>query len=99
VFVVLGVPLATGSRRSGRGVSIGLSLVAFTVYYLFLTGGEKLADRGLLDPAISMWTANVVLGGVGIGLLVASVRENWRFNLAWPNALSLRRHRRTQQTS
>jgi lipopolysaccharide export system permease protein len=91
VFVVLGVPLATGSRRSGKGVSIGLSLVAFTVYYLFLTGGEKLADRGLLDPAISMWTANVILGAVGIWLLVVSVRENWRFNLAWPRALSLRR--------
>ena len=33
----------------------------------------------------------VVVATVGIWLLVVSVRENWRFNLAWPRALSLRR--------
>jgi lipopolysaccharide export system permease protein len=75
VFVVLGVPLAVTSARGGRGVSVGLSLLAFLIYYLFLTGGEKLADRGRLAPWLAMWAPNIVLGSGGVMLLYHSVQE------------------------
>jgi lipopolysaccharide export system permease protein len=85
VFVLLGVPLAVFSRRGGKGVSAGTSLLAFTVYYLFLTGGEKLADRGLLSAWISMWAANLVLGGTGLFLLYQSVQEVKTLRWKWWN--------------
>ncbi len=75
VFVLLGVPLAVTTSRGGRGVSVGLSLAAYIIYYLFLSGGEKLADRGFLSPWLAMWAANLVLGPLGIFYLHQSVQE------------------------
>jgi lipopolysaccharide export system permease protein len=75
VFVLLGVPLAIVTSRGGKGVSMGMSLLTFLVYYLFLTGGEKLSDRGFVSPWVAMWSANIVLGLVGIVLLYQSVQE------------------------
>lgn len=86
VFVLLGVPMAVASSRSGRGISVSLALAIYLVYYAFLVGGEKLADRGRLDPVIAMWSANVVLTAVGIPLFARAVREG-RFALPaarWP---------------
>lgn len=75
VFVLVGLPMAVTTARSGRGVSMSLALALYLVYYLFLVGGEKMADRGRLDPALSMWTANVVLTAVGVVLLLRTVRD------------------------
>lgn len=69
VFVLLGVPLGVITRRGNMGVSFGLSLGFFVLYYMALIGGEQLADRQILAPALSMWAANVVLGSCGLLLL------------------------------
>ncbi len=82
VFVLLGVPMAVAGSRSGRGISVTLALAVFLVYYAFLMGGEKLADRGRVDAIVAMWSANVVLTAVGIPLFVRTVREG-RLP-AWP---------------
>lgn len=87
VFVLLGVPLGVSTGRGGRGVSTGVSLAAFLVYYLFLTGGEKLADRGHVAPWLSMWAANLVLGSLGIVMLARSVRETKVLRVAAPARL------------
>jgi lipopolysaccharide export system permease protein len=79
VFVLLGLPMAVSTARSGRGVSLSLALGLYLVYYLFLIGGEKLADRGRLDPAVAMWLANVTLTLIGIPVLVRTVRESSLF--------------------
>ncbi len=75
VFVILGIPMAIVSSRGGRGVSVGLSVAAFMVYYLFISLGEKLADRGLLEPWLSMWAADIVLGTIGAVLFYSTVQE------------------------
>ncbi len=75
VFVLLGVPMAVAGSRSGKGISVSLALAVYLVYYAFLMGGEKLADRGRLDPVVAMWSANVVLTAVGIPLFARTVRE------------------------
>ena len=56
-------------------ITFGLSIAFFVLYYLFLLGGEKLADRGYLPPGVAMWAANVVIGAVGVFLVVRSSRE------------------------
>jgi lipopolysaccharide export system permease protein len=66
VFVLLGAPLAIRSGRSGATMAIGFSMACFTIYYLFLTGGEKLADRQRISPFLAMWSANIFFGGLGL---------------------------------
>lgn len=68
VFVLLGAPIALRFPRGGVGLTIGVSLGVFAIYYVGLLAGEALADRGVVDPAISMWMANAVLGVVGVVL-------------------------------
>lgn len=75
VFVLIGAPLGTMMRRGGFGMAAGMSLIFFLVYWAFLIGGEKLADRALLSPFTGIWSANILLGIVGILLLIKSARE------------------------
>ncbi|MCL4510953.1 MAG: LptF/LptG family permease [Bacteroidetes bacterium] len=85
VFVFLGAPLGMMSRRGNFGVSAGLSLFFFLIYWAFLIAGEKLADREMLSPFMAMWLANIVLGGFGLILTYRVSKEaviiNWDFFL------------------
>lgn len=69
IFVLIGAPLGIITRRGGFGIAAGMSLGFFLLYWVFLIGGEKLADRELLSPFLSMWLANMLLGLAGIYLL------------------------------
>lgn len=95
IFVLLGAPLAIRSGRKGMAVSIGFSILSFLVYYIFLNAGEKLADRRLMSPWLSMWLANIFFLVVAVILLMRTNREfaaiDWnRFNPAkrWRRAHS-----------
>ena len=81
VFVFLGAPLGMMARRGNFGVSAGLSLLFFVVYWAFLVAGEKLADREMLSPFLAMWLANIVLGALGLVLTYKVSKEtlviNW----------------------
>ncbi len=76
VFALIGVPMAVTSSRSGKGISVSLAIAVYLIYYLFLVGGEKFADRGLLNPFLAMWSANFFLLAVGIPLFLKAVRES-----------------------
>lgn len=80
VFILIGAPLGTMTRKGGFGIAAGISLVFFLIYWAFLIGGEKLADRGLLSPFWGMWSANIVLGILGILLTMKSAREKITLN-------------------
>lgn len=80
VFVLIGVPLGTMTRRGGFGVAAGISVIFFLVYWAFLIGGEKLADRGLISPFIGMWSANILLLILGIFLMIKSAKERVTIN-------------------
>jgi lipopolysaccharide export system permease protein len=83
VFVLVGVPLGIMSRRGGFGIAASLSFGFFLLYWAFLIGGEKLADRNLLSPFWGMWAANILLGIVGIYLTIRIGKEavviDWSF--------------------
>ena len=68
VFVLVGAPLGVTIRRRGTAVSVGISLVFFWIYWMFLIGGEELADRGFIPPAVSMWAPNLLFGLMGLYL-------------------------------
>jgi lipopolysaccharide export system permease protein len=94
VFVLLGIPMAVTTARSGKGVSVSIALAIYLVYYLFLVGGEKLADRGLLDPFLAMWMANLSLGAIGIPIFIRTIRESTLLHMTLkPHAPGSRRRR------
>lgn len=83
VFVLIGGPLGIRIRKAGFGIAAGLSLGFFLLYWASLIGGEKLADRELLSPLVAMWSANIVLGLVGIYLVsseLVHVRKKIKVN-------------------
>ncbi len=69
VFALVGAPLGALIRRRGAAVSVGISLFFFWIYWMFLIGGEELADRGYIPPPLAMWAPNGVFALVGWGLL------------------------------
>ena len=75
IFIIIGAPLGIMSKKGALGSSISISLLFFIIYWAFLIGGEELADRGFLDPALSMWLPNIVLGLVGIYLCQSIINE------------------------
>lgn len=75
VFVLIGAPLGAITRKGGMGMAAPLSMIFIFIYWAFLIGGEKLADRGLLSPFWGMWSANFVLGFFGIYLTLKSAKE------------------------
>lgn len=71
VFVLVGAPLGMRARKSGLAIGFA-SMGFFVFYYLFLLGGEQLADRRLLPPGPAVWMPNVVLGALGIILTLSA---------------------------
>jgi lipopolysaccharide export system permease protein len=97
VFVLIGAPLGIMTRRGGMGVAAGISVIFFLIYWAFLIGGEKFADRGLISPFWGMWSANFVLGILGILLTVKSARETVTLNLSFLSKLVPRQLRAPQE--
>jgi lipopolysaccharide export system permease protein len=80
IFVLVGAPLGIMAKRGGFGIAATLSLGFFVLYWAFLIGGEKLADRAILSPFWGMWGANILIGAMGIYLTVKIGRETIMIN-------------------
>ena len=83
VFVLIGAPLGTMTRRGGFGIAASISLFFFLIYWACLIGGEKLADRSLFSPFMGMWIANILLGAAGIILTYKTVKETVTLDFSW----------------
>jgi lipopolysaccharide export system permease protein len=70
IFVLLGAPIALRFPRGGVGMTIGVSLAVFGLYYVGLIVGETMADRDYMTPFWGMWAANMILGTIGLVLTV-----------------------------
>jgi lipopolysaccharide export system permease protein len=54
---------------------MGVSLGLFVIYWAFLIGGEDLADREFVSPFMAMWSADFLIGLVGLLLLWSVTNE------------------------
>jgi lipopolysaccharide export system permease protein len=75
VFVLLGAPIALRFPRGGVGLTIGVSLFVFALYYVCLIAGESIAKRGLMPAVVSMWMANVLFALVALWMLAKMGQE------------------------
>lgn len=66
-FALMAVPVAA-MRRGGRAAGIGATVAGVLAHFLLLRGGEVLAEKGLLPPAVALQLSTVVLLAVGVGL-------------------------------
>lgn len=76
IFGLIGAPLGIQSRRSGRASGFSMSLAIFLIYYISLTGGESLGDRGIIPPFFAMWGINFIFLAIGIYFIVKTARES-----------------------
>lgn len=93
-FVLLGAPLGVMAKKGGMAVGLGLSLGFFVLYWAFLIGGEELADRQLIPAFWAMWSANILIGGAGLYILVKSAKEAKFISWEWTKKYVPKRFRK-----
>ncbi len=75
IFVLLGAPVALRFPRGGIGLTIGVSLGVFALYYVGLTVGETLARGNFISPFWAMWSGNFIFLAIGLTLTSRLGRE------------------------
>jgi lipopolysaccharide export system permease protein len=75
VFVLVAVPVALRFPRGGVGLTVGVSLVVFAIYYIGLIAGESLANRLVIPPFWAMWSSNMLLAAAGLVMVWWVQRE------------------------
>jgi lipopolysaccharide export system permease protein len=93
-FAAIGIPLGIQPTRSVRSRGFSLSLIVIFAYYILLTMGESLGERGVLPAAIAMWLPNLLLSLLAGILFTRAARESFITLPSpltrWLQALSLR---------
>lgn len=69
VMFLIGAPLGAIIKKGGLGVPVIISIVFFIIYYVVSILGEKWAKSGVIDPALGVWAANMVLLPFGLFFL------------------------------
>jgi lipopolysaccharide export system permease protein len=75
LFVFVGCPMGILSKGGSFGSGALISLGFYVLYWISMIGGEKLADRGLLSPAVAMWSGNAIISIIAV---VITLRVNSR---------------------
>ena len=66
---IIGLPLGAQIRGRGRSAGIGVSLMVFAMFYLFLMIIRSVCSTGVLSPMIGVWIPDIFLIFAGIYLL------------------------------
>lgn len=74
-FAAVAVPLGLRPSNSVRSRGLILSLAVILAYYLSLTLGQSLAERGLLSPIPALWLPNLAVMLLATALWVRAARE------------------------
>ena len=75
VFALVGVPLGIQPTRSVRSRGFALSLLLIFLYYIPLTVGQTLAEKGILRPVVGLWLPNAGFLVFGLALFRQTARE------------------------
>jgi len=90
IFILIGAPLGIVIRKGNFGISAIMSLGFYIIYWIFLIGGEKLADRNIVSPYVGMWMANIL---IGFSAIILTLRVNYEtFGIKLSNFL--KKHKR-----
>jgi lipopolysaccharide export system permease protein len=68
IMVLVAIPFAVQSPRSGRVFGVGLAIIIMAGYLVVHYVAVAFARADLLPPALAAWTANVIFAGIGVSL-------------------------------
>lgn len=71
-FAAIGVPLGIKPSRAVRSRGFATSIVLIFLYYLFLSLGENLGNRGILPPWLALWLPNGLLAVLTVAAFVTA---------------------------
>jgi len=66
IVVLLIAPFASRKKRSGIGLSFGLSLLISFVYFIIIRFGQVLGYQGVLNPMLAAWMGNIIFLTLGL---------------------------------
>jgi len=69
VFAILALGLGLQTRKGGRSLSFGLSVITIFVYYVIFSLGRSLAKAGTISPVLGAWLGNIIFLIIGLLLL------------------------------
>jgi len=90
VLGVVGAPLGSLNRRTGRLGGFAISAGVLLLYYILVTTGGSLAETGSIPPLLGVWTP-IVLVVVSGAYLVYQVNGRRRFGLTKWLGVALRK--------
>ena len=61
VFSILGAPLGIFSKRTGKSMGFGMSILLISIFFLLLFLGNILLKKYFFSPFLSSWLPNIVL--------------------------------------
>jgi lipopolysaccharide export system permease protein len=75
VFGLIAVPLGIQPVRAVRARGFLVSLVVIFGYYILLSGGQAVAERGFVPAVVGLWLPNAVFAVIGGVLFLNAARE------------------------
>jgi len=69
ISVLIALPLALRFGKKDRGVGMGMTVLAFIVYYVMTEAASAFGGTGRVDPYVASWLPNIVFGAGGLLLL------------------------------
>lgn len=75
VFAFVGVPLGIQNSRSGKAAGFSTSIGVILLYYVVLSIGKTLGQKGILHPGLAVWTPDIVFLLIGIYLFRKTALE------------------------
>ena len=59
-FALVGVPLGIQNQRSGKAAGFAISIGVILVYYIMMSVGKTLAQKGIVHPALTVWAPDIL---------------------------------------
>lgn len=75
VLSLVGVPLGIWTRRESKLASFAVAVLVFLVLYALIAGGEGMAIKRRMAPALALWTPDILTAALGVGLLLNRFRR------------------------
>ena len=69
LMILFGISLSIRKPRSNLLAGVGASVFVIFIYYIMIKSGQTMGYKGIMNPFLSVWSANIVFFLYGIYLL------------------------------
>ena len=95
VFFLVGLAIGMMTKTSGIGVSFVFSSIIFIIFYIFLVVGEEFGEKGVINPAFSMWFPSLFFLAIGLFLVyIARKEKSFDIMVIWQFILKIVKRKR-----